>query len=70
MDNSRVEWAAEHYRGWLETVDLVPVGRKGRDMSAWTSGSYTLEGDREEDMMLLSSWKWRRLVHRLNDGRD
>ena len=70
MDNSWVEWAAEHCKGCLEVVDLVLVGRKGYDMSAWTSGLCTLEGDREEDMMLLSSWKWRRLVHRLNDGRD
>ena len=53
----------EHYRGCLEAADLVPVGRKGYNMSA-------LEGDLEEDMMLLSSWKWKQLVHRLNDGQD
>lgn len=50
-----MEWAAGHCKGCLEVVDLVLVGRKGHDMSAWTSGSCTSEGDRGEDMMLLSS---------------
>ena len=49
-----MEWAAERCEGCLKVIDLALVGRKGYNMSAWTSGLCTLEGDREEDIMLLS----------------
>ena len=46
---------AEYYINCLKVTDLVLIGYKGYNISTWASKLYILEGDWEEDIILLLS---------------